>query len=132
MTDTPVETPAEEKVEKPLSKAEQRIKLKNDQYMQHLQREAENTHRLLCGRFNEFLILCEEPSEEILRQKAKQVSAQWKLYVKTKHLKDNVLNLVGDFCEKTIAEFLALQEAPKEETSSPAPETVPEGEKEQK
>jgi len=126
-----VEAPAEEKTEKVLSKAEQRIKEKNEQYLERLQKEATHTHNMMCARFTDFLILCDDPSEEILRERAKQLSAQWKMFCKQKNLKYTVLNLVGDFCDKTIAEFIALQqEAPKE--TIPTQESVIESAKEDK
>lgn len=126
-----LEAPGEEKTEKVLSKAEQRIKAKNEHYIEQLQKIAQRIHNELCGRFNEFIILTEDPSEETLRKKAKQLSAQWKLFVKTKGLKDSVLNLVGDFCDKTIAEFIALQQEEPKETI-PTQESVIESAKEDK
>ena len=105
------------KSEKPMSREQRR-------YIERVQAEAFNANQRLSQKFLDFMIESDDVTDDELWEKAKQLSAQWKMYCKTKRLNDSVLNLVFNFCEEKIKEFKALRDEPVAEPATPNESTV--------
>lgn len=94
--------------EKPLSREQRRAK-------ERVETEARQVHERMCEKFTDFMIECEDPDGPEVAEKAKSMSAQWKMFCKSRGLKENCYNFMEKYCETVIAEFKRL----KEEQSSP-------------
>lgn len=106
----------ETKSEKPMTREQRRL-------FERIENEANKAHQRLTSKFVDFMIESDDLTEEVIQEKAAQISAQWKMFCKSRRLKDTVLNIVHDYCQNVINEYKAMKEN-KQEAVKPNPETV--------
>lgn len=92
--------PAEAKApEKKLSKAEQRIAQKQIEYNQRANRESDRIKRILCNKFREFFVLADNPEGDEVRDKIRQLNAQWMVHCKSWNLREAHFHDIKKYCE---------------------------------
>lgn len=79
--------------------------------MEKINDQVNETHNFLAEKFLNYIITCDDPESDLVQEKAKQVSLQWRLFCKTKNLKPEAFPLMDEFCNSVIDEYKQLKTA---------------------
>jgi chemotaxis regulatin CheY-phosphate phosphatase CheZ len=96
---------------KPLSRQQRR-------FIERIQEEARILHNQLCEKFIDFLVSSDNPEGEEVKEKAKQLSAQWKVFCHRKGMKEEAFGLIEKHCQHVIQEYLAAKEEDNKTTTT--------------
>src|SRR5688500_10464207 len=77
---------------------------------ERLKEQADLLHRQLCGRFVHFFMNSDEPEGNEVLNKAKELSAKWKMFCHREHIKPEFHNSIADFCKKYLEDYKATKD----------------------
>lgn len=100
--------------EKPaLSRAQRR-------QIERIEEECQQVHQTLANNFLSFMVTHENPTDEVLAEKAKQIDSQWRVFARQRHLHVKMFDLLKKYCSDLIEEFKKSKSDEQGRDQSPA------------
>jgi hypothetical protein len=87
-------------------------------FIERVESEAHDINVKLKQKFIDYLVIADNPTEDEMLDKANVLSAQWKMYCKSRHIDNKALPLVHDYCMRAIEEYNHLKDAERVTTNA--------------